>query len=230
MFLPLHDQNPLKIVPFQLVTCGLIVTCILVFLYQQFLSGEQHQAILMSYGMLPAVLFDNRTLAPELVMLPAGLTLLSSVFLHGGWMHLIGNMAFLWVFGDNVEDSMGHLRFLVFYCLCGVFASLTHALVENQSVSPLIGASGAVSGVLGAYLLLHPKVRVLVLVMLRVPLRLPAYWVLGFWIGLQIFNAVTSAGGNTAWWAHIGGFAAGMALIPFLKRESVPLFDRGSQH
>ena len=206
------------------------MTCVLVFLYQQFLSGEQHQAMLLSYGMLPAVLFDHRTLVPELVILPSELTLLSSVFLHSGWMHLIGNMAFLWVFGDNVEDSMGHWRFLVFYCVCGGFASLAHALAESQSVSPLIGASGAVSGVIGAYLLLHPKVRVLVLVMLRIPLRLPAYWVLGFWIGLQIYSVLSANESNTAWWAHIGGFAVGVALIPFFKLDSVPLLDQGTKH
>ena len=230
MFLPLHDQNPLKIVPFQWVTCGLIFTCVLVFLYQQILPGEQYEAMLMSYGMLPAVLFEHRALSPELVILPAQLTLLSSVFLHSGWMHLIGNMAFLWVFGDNVEDSMGHRRFIVFYCACGILASLAHALAESQSLSPLIGASGAVSGILGAYLLLHPKVKVLVLVMLRVPLRLPAYAVLGFWIGLQIYNVVSGSDDNTAWWAHIGGFFAGMALIPFFKLDSVPLFDKGTEH
>ncbi len=230
MFLPLHDKNPLKIIAFQRVTFGLILVCILVFLYQQNLPGEQLQAMMLSYGVLPAVLFDHRVLTPELIVLPAELTLLSSLFLHSGWMHLISNMAFLWVFGDNVEDSMGHWRFIIFYSVCGVFASLAHALAETQSISPLIGASGAISGVLGAYLLLHPRVKVLVLVMFRVPLRLPAYWVLGFWIGLQIFNVLSGSGGNTAWWAHIGGFITGMVLIPFFKFDSVPLFDRGSQH
>ena len=230
MLLPLHDQNPLRIIPFQIVTFVVIALCVVVFLYQQVLSMEQEQALLLSFGMLPAVLFEHRELAPALVILPAELTLLSSMFLHGGWMHLIGNMAFLWIFGDNVEDSMGHWRFLVFYCICGMLASLTHALALSDSISPLIGASGGVSGVLGAYLMLHPRVKILCLVMMRLPLRLPAYLMIGLWVGFQLFNIVTGAGGDTAWWAHIGGFIAGVVLIPFFKFDSVPLFDRGTRH
>jgi len=230
MLLPLHDQNPLRVIPFQLVTFSIIVLCVLVFLYQQVLQGEQEQAFLLSYGMLPAVLFDHRVLAPELAILPAELTLLSSMFLHVGWMHLVGNMAFLWVFGDNVEDSMGHWRFLLFYLACGVIASFTHALAQGDSISPLIGASGGVSGIIGAYLMLHPRVKVIVLVLMRVPLRLPAYWIIGFWIGLQIFSIVTGVEGDTAWWAHIGGLVAGAIMIPFFKRDSVPLYDRGTRH
>ena len=230
MLLPLHDQNPLRVIPFQRVTFSIIVLCVVVFLYQQVLPGQQEQAFLLSFGMLPAVLFDHRVLAPELALLPAELTLLSSMFLHVGWMHLVGNMAFLSVFGDNVEDSMGHWRFLLFYLACGVIASLTHALAQSDSISPLIGASGGVSGIIGAYLMLHPRVKVMVLVLMRVPLRLPAYWIICFWIGLQIFSIVTGAKGDTAWWAHIGGLVAGAIMIPFFKRDSVPLFDRGTRH
>jgi membrane associated rhomboid family serine protease len=230
MFLPLHDKNPLRVIPFQLVTFSIIVLCVVVFLYQQILQGEQEQAFLLSYGMLPAVLFDQRALAPELALLPAELTLLSSMFLHVGWMHLIGNMAFLWVFGDNVEDSMGHWRFVLFYLACGMIASLTHALAQSDSISPLIGASGGVSGIIGAYLMLHPRVKVMVLVLMRIPIRLPAYWIICFWIGLQVFSIVTGVEGDTAWWAHIGGLIAGAIMIPFFKRDSVPLFDRGTRH
>lgn len=230
MFLPLHDQNPLRVIPFQRVTLSLIVLCVIVFLYQQILPGEQEQALLLSFGMLPAVLFDQRELAPGLAVLPAELTLLSSMFLHLNWMHLIGNMAFLWVFGDNVEDSMGHWRFMVFYIACGMIASFTHALVQSDSISPLIGASGGVSGLIGAYLMLHPRVKIIVLVMMKLPLWLPAYWIIGFWIGLQIFSVVTGVGGDTAWFAHIGGLIAGAVMIPFFKYDSVPLFDRGTQH
>ncbi len=212
------------------MTLAIIGCCVAVFLYQQTLSGEQAQALLLSFGMLPAVLFDQRALAPELVALPAELTLLSSMFLHGGWMHLLGNMAFLWVFGDNVEDSMGHWRFLLFYCACGMFASFTHAYFEADSISPLVGASGGVSGVLGAYILLHPRVKILSLVFGKFPLRLPAYLMIGAWAGFQIYNVLGGAGGSTAWWAHIGGFLVGMLLIPFFKRRSVPLFDRGTPH
>lgn len=226
MLIPLHDRNPLRVVAFQAVTFGIIALCTLVFLYQQLLPQERATELLLSFGMLPAVLFDHRQLADELVALPAGMTLLSSIFLHGSWMHLIGNMAFLWVFGDNVEDSMGHGRFLLFYLVCGLLASLTHALSDTQSISPLIGASGAVAGVLGAYLMLHPRVKVIVLVGMRIPLRLRAYWVIGAWIGLQVYFIATGTGGNTAWWAHVGGFVMGVMLIPFFKSSSVPLFDR----
>ena len=230
MFLPLHDQNPLKVIPFQIVTIALIVASVGVFLYQQYLPGEQEGALLVSYGMLPAVLFDLRTLAPELAALPAEMTLLSSIFLHGGWLHLVGNMAFLWVFGDNIEDSMGHWRFLLFYCACGIFAGLAHALAQSDSITPLIGASGAVSGVLGAYLVLHPRVRIILLVFLKLPLMLPAYLMIAAWIGLQLFSIVFSSDQATAWWAHIGGFTAGVILIPFFKQRNVPLFDRGTPH
>ena len=204
--------------------------CIGIFLLQQAVPQERADAILLSFGMLPAVLFDARTLAPELDLLPAELTLLSSMFLHGGWMHLIGNMLFLWVFGDNIEDSMGHFRFLVFYLVCGIVAGLVHAWAEAASINPLIGASGAISGVLGAYIMLHPRVKVLILAFARVPLRLPAFLVIGAWLGLQVFNVLGGGGGNTAWWAHLGGFVAGVLLVPFFKRASIPLFDRGIPH
>jgi membrane associated rhomboid family serine protease len=124
------------------------------------------------------------------------------------------------VFGDNIEDSMGHLRFISFYLICGILATLTHSMIESNSSSPLIGASGAISGVLGAYIVIHPKARILVLFMNIIPLRLPAIIVLGSWIGIQFVSL--GNGTNTAWWAHIGGFAAGMALIiPFRKNQIV---------
>lgn len=230
MFLPLHDRNPLRVIPLQWVTLGMMLICVGVFLYQRQLPDEQQRAMIVSFGMLPAVLFDLRSLAPELVVLPAELTLLSSIFLHGNWLHLLGNMAFLWVFGDNVEDSMGHWRFLVFYCACGIFASFTHAVAEADSIMPLIGASGAVSGVLGAYLVLHPRVKIILLLLFKLPLRLPAYLLIAAWIGLQLVSALYSSDDSTAWWAHLGGFAAGVLLIPFFKRRDVPLFDRGTPH
>ncbi|HJO71408.1 MAG TPA: rhomboid family intramembrane serine protease [Rhodospirillales bacterium] len=225
---PLKDDNPLTRIPFQYLTAVLVGICVVVFLWQVSLAAEGETAIL-GLGAIPAVLFGIRELAPELVLVPAPLTLVTSMFLHGGWMHLIGNMAFLWIFGDNIEDSMGHSRFLVFYLLCGVAAALAHAALNADSIAPMVGASGAISGVLGAYLVLHPKTRVLVLFMLMVT-RLPAFVVLGAWIGLQVFNATMSggaAGGDTAWWAHIGGFVAGAALIVPFRHKTVPLFDGG---
>jgi membrane associated rhomboid family serine protease len=179
---------------------------------------------------IPSVLFGEKRLSPELALVPPELTILTSMFLHGGWMHLIGNMLYLWVFGNNVEDSMGHLRFLVFYALCGAAAVFAQALPNPASTIPMIGASGAISGVLGAYLLLYPHSRVLVGIPLGFvihTMRLPALWVLGFWFVLQIVNTLLAgkAQGGVAWGAHIGGFVAGMALLPLFKRRGVRLFQ-----
>ncbi len=233
MFLPLKDSNPLRVIPFQVVTAGLIVACIAVYVWQVSLGERAAMEAVLGLGAIPAVLFDSRELAPELVLIPAWGTVLTSMFLHADWLHLGGNMLYLWVFGDNIEDAMGHLRFLVFYVVCGIVAVLAHSFMQPDSVSPLVGASGAISGVLGAYLVLHPRVRVLVLAFYRVPLPLPAYIVLGGWVILQVVNVyvegmtpVADAGG-TAWWAHIGGFVAGVLLIPVMRRRGVPLFDRG---
>ncbi|HJO96426.1 MAG TPA: rhomboid family intramembrane serine protease, partial [Rhodospirillales bacterium] len=151
--------------------------------------------------------------------------LITSMFLHGSWWHLIGNMLYLWVFGDNIEDSMGHRRFVAFYLITGIVAALTHAVMDPESATPMVGASGAISGVMGAYLVLHPRVKVLALIFNRIPVRLPAYVLLVGWIVFQLFNAYGS-GGSTAWWAHIGGFFAGVVLIVPFRYKTVPLFDR----
>ena len=232
MFLPLKDTNPLRFIPFQIVTVGLIAACVVTFLWQISLPEAAGFEAVLSFGVIPAVLFGVEELPPELAVIPVGATLITSMFMHGGWMHLGGNMLYLWVFGDNIEDAMGHVKFIVFYVLCGTAAVLAHGLSDPDSLSPLIGASGAISGVLGAYLLLHPRARVIVLLFYRLPLPLPAFIVLGGWVALQIYNVYLYGGlpdgeGGTAWWAHIGGFAAGMALIPFMKRKDLALFDRG---
>lgn len=231
MFLPLKDENPLRVIPYQLVTVALIATCVLVFLWQLSLGERGQLQAVYGFGTIPSVLFGRRELDPALAVLPAEVTVLTSMFLHGGWLHLGGNMLYLWVFGDNVEDSMGHFRFVVFYLLCGIVATLTHSFLAADSTVPLVGASGAISGVLGAYLVLHPKVRVLVLAFYRLPIHLPAYVVLGGWIVLQAINAYVGGQmpgeAGVAWWAHIGGFVAGMLLIGPMRRRAVPLFDRG---
>ncbi|MDP6786099.1 MAG: rhomboid family intramembrane serine protease [Rhodospirillales bacterium] len=226
IFLPLKDNNPLEIIPFQVVTVSLIVACVAVFLWQVSLSDAAGNSFIFAYGTIPAVLFDVKILAPELVRVPAETTLITSMFVHGSWWHLIGNMLYLWVFGDNVEDSMGHRRFVAFYLICGIAAALTHAVTEPGSATPVVGASGAISGVMGAYLVLHPRVKVLALIFNRIPLRLPAYVLLVGWIGLQLFNAYGGGDGSTAWWSHIGGFLAGAALVVPLRHKTVPLFDR----
>lgn len=223
---PLHDDNPTHIVPY--VTYSLIGMCVLAFLWQLSLGGENQNAV-YAFGMIPAVLFDLNVLPPELDLVPAWVTIFSSMFLHGGWMHLIGNMLYLWIFGNNVEDAMGHARFLVFYLLCGAAAVMAQALPDPESAVPMIGASGAISGVLGAYLLLYPHARVLVAIPIFVfihTMRLPAGWVLGFWFVLQLLNSAMTAGqqGGVAWGAHIGGFVAGMAMVSLFKHKHVRLF------
>lgn len=223
---PLHDDNPTRITPY--VTYALLISCVAVFLWQVSL-GRYVQNAVFSLGMIPAVLFNIRELAPELAVVPSWATLFTSMFLHGGWMHLIGNMLYLYIFGNNVEDAMGHKRFIVFYLVCGVAAALTQAVPNPQSVVPMIGASGAISGVLGAYLLLYPHARVLIVIPIIIypyTLRVPAGIVLLMWFGGQILNSMAAGDqqGGVAFGAHIGGFIAGMLLIPFFKHKQVRLF------
>jgi len=225
--IPLHDDNPTTIQP--VVTIGLIISCVLVFLWQLSLGPRAGQAVVFALGMIPAVLFDQARLPPELRLVPAEMTVLTSMFMHGGWMHLLGNMLYLWIFGNNIEDSMGHGRFIVFYLLCGICAALTQAILNPVSEIPMIGASGAISGVLGAYLLLYPHARVMVLLPLGffvTTVYFPASLVLLMWFGLQLISSaiVDSAGGGVAFFAHIGGFVAGMAMIPLFKYRHIRLF------
>jgi membrane associated rhomboid family serine protease len=224
--IPLHDDNPTEITP--VLTIFFISTCVLVFMWQVSLGGQAGQAMVYSLGVVPAVLLDKVTLPQELALIPAHLTVFTSMFLHGSIMHLAGNMLYLWIFGNNVEDAMGHFRFVVFYLLCGVAAVIGQVLQNPDSQIPMIGASGAISGVLGAYLLLYPHARILVAIPLGFiihTMRLKAGWVLGIWFIIQIVSSVTadpdSAG--VAWFAHIGGFIAGMTLIPVFKYRRVPL-------
>lgn len=233
MLLPLKDSNPLKVIPFQVVTVAIIALCTGVFALQAMLPQGAAEDVAMSFGMIPAVLFGYEQPPPQLAAIPPEATIFTAMFLHAGWLHLGGNMLYLWVFGDNIEDAMGHARFVVFYLVCGVVATLTYGLMNPASTMPLVGASGAISGVLGAYLLLHPRVRIITLIFYRLllPLPLPAYIVLGGWILLQVLNALVGetvpAAAGTAWWAHIGGFVAGVLLIVPMRRKGVKLLDRG---
>jgi membrane associated rhomboid family serine protease len=224
---PIHDDNPTRITPY--VTYVLLSACVLIFFWQVSLGDAVQQAV-YSFGVIPSVLFATKSLPVELEILPAWLTIFTSMFLHGGWMHLIGNMLYLWVFGNNVEDAMGHKRFILFYLSCGLLAALTQAVLNPDSEIPMIGASGAISGVLGAYVLLHPYARILVVIPIGILIYTPwiaAYWVLGFWFVLQLINSLISASdtGGVAYGAHLGGFVAGMLLIPFFKYRHVPLFS-----
>ena len=230
MFLPLHDENPLRVVPYQFVTIAIIVISTGVYGWQLQIAQEPlATSLFLSYGMTPAVLFNYESLPPEMIYIPAEATLLSYMFFHLDVWHLLGNMLFLWVFGDNVEDSMGHFRFAVFYLTCGIAAGFTHGVVDPDSPVPIIGASGAVAGVLGAYLMLHPRVKILVLLFKGIPLRVPAYLLLIGWLLWQVLNVYFSDA-LVAWWAHIGGFIVGALLIVPLRDRTIPLFDRGIRH
>lgn len=225
--IPLRDDNPTKIVP--VVTITIIVICVAVFLWQFSHDAEGQQLITYGLGAIPVTLFGERQLAPEIIVVPTYMTIFSSMFLHGGWMHLIGNMLYLWIFGNNIEDAMGHIRYIIFYLVCGIVAVFAHALPNADSAIPMVGASGAISGVLGAYLLLHPHARVLLFIPLGFIsqlIRLKAMWVLGMWFLMQLVSSAMTAGnegGGVAFGAHIGGFIAGMALIPLFKYRQVPL-------
>lgn len=226
MFLPLYDSNKIAHVEFPFVNYGLIGICVFVFLVQS--AGGQaglNQSHIV-FGLIPVV--ATGAVEGPAPWLPDQATFLSYMFLHGDWLHLATNMLFLWVFGDNIEDAMGHVRYLAFYLVCGVLAALAHVLFFADSMGPLVGASGAVAGVLGAYLVLYPRVRVFVLNRLIVtfPLALPAWAVLGAWIATQVFFVLVSSDDGVAWWAHIGGVVAGAALVVVFKRRSVPLWGR----
>jgi membrane associated rhomboid family serine protease len=228
MFLPLHDGVPVRHVRAPFVTVGVIVICVVIFAsgFAGLWQGDLN-VVAAGFGMIPSVLFGTAILPDDMQAAPAFLTPLTNIFLHASLVHLAGNMLFLWVFGDNVEDAMGHVRFVAFVLACGVAGSLGHAWMHPASESPLIGASGAVSGVIAAYLVLHPHVRVLGLVLKAIPVRLPALWVLGAWIGLQLFQALAGLDASVGWWAHIAGFAAGLVLTPVFVRPGTALLGRG---
>jgi membrane associated rhomboid family serine protease len=229
VFIPLSDDNPLRYIHYQWVTVGLIAANVVVFIWQNTGVGPTAAA---SFALIPTELFQVHILGGsahgpyDTIPVPEAYTLLTYMFLHGGIIHLSSNMLFLWVFGDNVEDAMGHLKYLAFYLICGVAAGLAHAFMLPNSKLPLIGASGAVAGVIGAYLLLHPRVRVWVLAFRFIPLRISAAWVLGVWVATQLAMAFLNQSDEVAWWAHIGGVAAGAILVLVMRRPGVPLFDR----
>jgi membrane associated rhomboid family serine protease len=234
--IPYKDENPAELTP--LVTVGIIGVNVLAWVLVQGAGGNDAAlaASVCQLGLIPGELL--RTVPPgTAVPIGAGLhcvlsaaphwsTVLTSMFMHGGWIHLLGNMWFLWIFGNNIEDAMGHARFAVFYLVCGVIAALTQVLVDPHSAVPMVGASGAISGVMGAYVLLFPRVRVHTLVWLGffvTTVTLPAYLMLGYWFAYQLLlgtvGVLAQVEGGTAFWAHIGGFLAGMALIKLFATQ-----------
>lgn len=232
MFFPLHDENQLRSIRFQYMTIALIAANVLVYLLD---LARLDDAQIASFAVVPADLFGLRDVVadpseaiPQSVGVPENFTLISYMFFHGDALHLAGNMVFLWLFGDNVEDAVGHFRFLIFYLLCGVFAGIVHSVMTTSPASPLIGASGAVAGVIAAYLMLYPRVMVWGVAFKVIPLRITAALALGLWIATQVIMVMLPDIGNTAWWAHIGGLVAGAVLILFMRRPGVPLFESGT--
>lgn len=218
--IPLKDDNPRVLTPY--FNYGLVACNIAIFFYQ--LSLPDVDVFVRQYGAIPSNIMAGTHLS----------SLFSAMFLHGGWMHLLGNMLYLWIFGDNIEGLMGHQRYIIFYLLCGVAATMSHILMTPYSDEPMIGASGAISGVLGAYLIKFPRARILILVpiiILLTTFRIPALFVLGFWFATQLTNGFGGCAGvggdNVAWFAHIGGFVAGVILVKLFERKrEVDIFQR----
>ncbi len=216
--IPLKDDNPTRSIPF--VTISLIVVNVAVFVWELMLPPDAYRTLVQTMGVTPSSLTHLPLEAGRLVH--GGLTLLVAMFLHGSILHVAFNMLYLWIFGNNVEDVMGHGRFLLFYLACGLIASFTQVAASPLSKVPMIGASGAVSGILGAYVVLFPAARVLTLVFLVFFIRVipvPAIILLGFWFLLQLLDAGPLAPGGVAVLAHIGGFVAGAALIAAFRRR-----------
>lgn len=225
----MKDDNPVTITP--VVTWALIALNVAIFMYQMSLGPGAAQLFVYQYGAIPAVVAGVHSLPGHVAQIPPVMSVFTSMFLHGSFMHLIGNMWFLWIFGNNIEEAMGHLRFGVFYLICGVLASFSHILSNTGSTIPSIGASGAIAGVLGAYLLLYPHARVLTLIFFLFFIRLlyvPAGLVLGLWFLFQVLSGSMAGAqetGGVAFWAHVGGFVAGLVLVGLFKRKTVRFFN-----
>ena len=215
--IPLKDDNPISSRP--IVTYFLIGLCVVVFLMQLGSQSYRTGQLFYSYGLIPSVLMGHDQLPMDLYVVPAFITIFTSMFMHGGFMHLIGNMLYMWIFADNIEDNLGHTKFLIFYLLAGIGAAMTQVLMDTHSQIPMVGASGAIGGVLGAYLINHPNARVLVLIpfgFFSQLIKIRALYVLGFWFILQFI----STGGGVAYAAHIGGFVSGIILILFFNKKT----------
>ena len=221
--IPLKDDNPTSGKP--IVSYSIIFFCVIIFLAQLSLSQVELREFTYSYGLIPSVLMGIDQLPDNLNKISPVGTIFTSMFMHGGWMHLIGNMLYLWIFADNIEDDLGTLNFVIFYFASGVGAAMAQVFVDINSQIPMIGASGAIGGVLGAYLINYPNAKVLVLIpfgFFSQLLKIRALYVLGFWFVLQFINSFfsSSSGGGVAYAAHIGGFITGLVLILFFNRKT----------
>jgi membrane associated rhomboid family serine protease len=217
--IPLRDDNPTHSTP--VVNVALIALCVIVFLWEIMLPERDAERAIYLLGFIPAVFFGYKDLAQHWVA--PEFSIVTSMFMHGGWMHLLGNMLYLWIFGDNVEDRVGHARYVLFYLICGLVAALAQGFADMSSTVPMVGASGAISGVLGAYIVLYPRANVLVALPLLIvfyTLRVPAWVVLGMWFVGQLLSSLSAPqGAGVAFGAHIGGFLAGVVLIRLFVRD-----------
>ena len=247
MFFPYKDDNPRIVVPF--VTYGIIALNLVVFFYQMGLDFAAGQEFTLSFGLIPATFTDlprgeitiayaqylsdatNSRIFLDATPNSPFLTVFTSMFMHGGIMHIFGNMLFLWIFGDNIEGALGHVRFVVFYILCGIGAAAGQIFVDVNSMVPMIGASGAIAGVLAAYMLRYPRARIhtfVFLVIIFTTIKVPAYVVIGIWFATQVLSGIGTLGidtsGGVAWFAHIGGFITGVLLERFFKFVRLEIF------
>ena len=222
MVIPIYDNDPLDRNPWAVVTWTLIVINIVMFLVQLGASEETNIILVRDYALIPAAIMGKLTLGGDL---PPIVAVFTYMFLHGGWMHIIGNLLFLWVLGDNIEDAFGSVRFFFFFMLCGAAGGLAHLFMYPDSDVPLVGASGAVAGLVAAYLMLRPCAKITILLFGFIPIAIGSAWVLGFWSVVQFLNVFTAAGGDTAWWAHVGGLLAGAGLTLLFRRPDTVLFE-----
>jgi len=220
--IPIYDNDPLERSHRAYVTFALIAINIAVFSFMNATSDKVTTEILLNFAMFPVAVSGEAVTGG---FFPPSLTLVTYMFLHGGWMHVLLNMLFLFVFGDNIEDAIGHGRFLAFYLLCGVAGAAAHAFMAPQSNIPLVGASGAIAGIIAAYMMIRPCAKITVLIFGFIPIRLASYWVLGFWAISQVWHVFSLEKSDTAWWAHVGGLAAGAILITVIRPAGVPLFQ-----
>ncbi|MBL6758640.1 MAG: rhomboid family intramembrane serine protease [Pelagibacteraceae bacterium] len=219
--IPLKDDNPTNSTP--IITYVIIGICVIVFLLEISSPNYTSGALFYSWGVIPASLVHNLQVPEEIYRVPPMATLITSMFMHGGFMHLIGNMLYMWIFADNIEDELGKTKFIIFYILSGIAAALTQVYMNTESTVPMVGASGAIGGVLGAYIVNHPRAKVLVLIPLGFftqIIKVPAIFVLGIWFILQFVSSAfsSSSGGGVAYGAHIGGFIFGAIAILFFNR------------
>ena len=224
LFFPFADENPTNKKP--IISWLIIFACSSIFLNQIFDPSYITEQNFLSFGMIPAILFGHSELSGPLKIIPPFLSIFTSMFLHGGWMHIIGNMTYLYIFGDNIEERLGKFKFIIFYLITGIVAAFSQAIMDPTSTIPMIGASGAIAGVLGGYLVLYPKANIKVLfwfiIFIKV-IRIRAFIVLGGWIIIQFisFNGTDVNSSGVAYAAHIGGFISGILLINIMKNKTI---------